>query len=51
MAITKSHTVPKTGWQGLKENWHSDLLAAISVSLVALLLGLDVAVASGAEPI
>lgn len=45
------HTLPKTGWQGLIENWRSDFLAAISVSLVAMPLGLGVAVASGAPPI
>jgi MFS superfamily sulfate permease-like transporter len=43
--------VPKTGLKGLVENWQSDLLAAISVSLVALPLGLAVAFASGFEPI
>ncbi len=51
MNVKKTHEVPKTGWKGLKENWRSDLLAAISVSLVAMPLGLGVAVASGAEPI
>jgi MFS superfamily sulfate permease-like transporter len=43
--------VPKTGFKGLVENWQSDLLASISVSLVALPLGLAVAFASGFEPI
>lgn len=42
---------PATGWQGLKENWRNDLIAAISVALVALPLGLGIAVASGVEPI
>jgi MFS superfamily sulfate permease-like transporter len=51
MGLKKTHVLPKTGWQGLVENWRSDLLAAISVALVALPLGLGVAVASGAEPI
>ncbi len=45
------HILPKTGWKGLIQNWRSDFLAAISVSLVALPLGLGVAVASGAPPI
>lgn len=45
------HTLPETGWKGLLQNWRSDFLAAISVSLVALPLGLGVAVASGAPPI
>lgn len=43
--------IPKTGWAGLKENWQSDLLAALSVSLVALPLALGIAVASDVEPI
>jgi len=43
--------IPKTGLAGLKENWQSDLLAALSVSLVALPLALGIAVASGVEPI
>lgn len=51
MSLSKAHLVPKTGWKGLKENFRADFLAAISVSLVALPLGLGVAVASGAEPI
>lgn len=51
MSLTNHHTIPKTGWKGLTENWRSDFLAAISVSLVALPLGLGIAVASGAEPI
>ncbi len=42
---------PKTGLKGLFENWQSDILAAISVSLVALPLGLGIAVASGVPPI
>jgi len=33
------------------ENWRSDFLAAISVALVAMPLGLGIAVASGAPPI
>ncbi|WP_373514388.1 SulP family inorganic anion transporter, partial [Persicitalea sp.] len=43
-------TLPKTGFAGLKENWQSDLLAALSVSLVALPLGLGIAIASEAPP-
>ncbi len=45
------HVIPSTGWKGLVENWRSDFLAAISVSLVAMPLGLGVALASGAPPI
>lgn len=43
--------VPKTGFKGLKENWKSDVIAAISVSLVALPLALGIAIASDVEPI
>ena len=49
--LQSSHTPPSDGWKGLKENWRSDFLAAISVSFVAMPLGLGVAVASGAPPI
>jgi len=45
------HEVPDSGWKGIVSHWRSDALAAISVSLVALPLGLGVAVASGAPPI
>ncbi|RMG77756.1 MAG: SulP family inorganic anion transporter [Bacteroidetes bacterium] len=44
------HRLPATGWQGLKENWRNDLIAAISVSMVALPLGLGIAIASDAPP-
>ncbi len=39
------------GWKGFAQNWRSDLIAAISVSLVAMPLGLAVAAASGVPPI
>ena len=39
---------PKKGFQGLVENWQSDLLAAVSVSLIALPLSLGIALAAGA---
>lgn len=42
--------IPKTGFKGLKENWQSDLIAAFSVSMVALPLGLGIAIASGVPP-
>lgn len=45
------HEVPQSGWKGIVKHWRSDFLAAISVSLVALPLGLGVAAASGAPPI
>lgn len=39
---------PKTGVKGLLENFQSDLIAAISVSLIALPLSLGIALAAGA---
>ena len=45
-----NHFIPRDGFKGLKENWRSDLFAAISVSLVALPLALGIAVASGMSP-
>jgi len=44
------NTIPASGIKGLKENWRNDLLAAISVSLVALPLALGIAVASNVAP-
>ena len=42
--------IPKTGIKGLFENWQSDLLASISVALVALPLALGIAIASNMPP-
>ncbi|MFT5167926.1 MAG: MFS superfamily sulfate permease-like transporter [Saprospiraceae bacterium] len=42
--------IPKTGFSGLVENWQSDLIAAVSVSLVALPLALGIAYASNVPP-
>ena len=39
---------PKKGFQGLVENWQSDLIAGISVALIALPLSLGIALAAGA---
>lgn len=39
---------PKTGYQGLIENWQSDAIAALSVALIALPLSLGIALAAGA---
>ncbi len=39
---------PKTGLRGLIENWQGDVIAAISVSLIALPLSLGIALAAGA---
>ena len=41
-------SAPKTGFKGLIENWQSDLIAAVSVSLIALPLSLGIALAAGA---
>ena len=48
--MSTNHFIPRDGFKGLKENWRSDLFAAISVSLVALPLALGIAVASGMSP-
>ena len=39
---------PKKGFKGLIENWQSDLIAAVSVALIALPLSLGIALAAGA---
>ncbi|NND08582.1 MAG: SulP family inorganic anion transporter, partial [Saprospiraceae bacterium] len=41
-------STPKEGIQGLIENWQSDLIAAVSVALIALPLSLGIALAAGA---
>lgn len=41
---------PKEGFKGLIENWRSDLVAALSVALIALPLSLGIALAAGAPP-
>jgi len=41
-------TIPKKGVQGLIQNWRSDLIAAVSVALIALPLSLGIALAAGA---
>ncbi|MEL6633362.1 MAG: SulP family inorganic anion transporter [Bacteroidota bacterium] len=41
---------PQKGLRGLVENWQSDLIAAISVALIALPLSLGIALAAGAPP-
>jgi MFS superfamily sulfate permease-like transporter len=43
--------IPARGIQGLKENWRNDLIASISVAMVALPLSLGIALASGVPPI
>jgi len=41
---------PQKGFRGLIENWQSDLIAALSVALIALPLSLGIALAAGAPP-
>ena len=43
--------IPSEGWKGILRHWRDDLVAAISVSLVALPLSLAIAVAAGVPPI
>ncbi|MEJ6776390.1 MAG: SulP family inorganic anion transporter [Crocinitomicaceae bacterium] len=43
--------IPFTGLKGLAKHWKNDVVAAISVSLVALPLSLAIAVAAGIPPI
>jgi MFS superfamily sulfate permease-like transporter len=50
MSIIREN-IPSTGWRGIKDHWHNDLISAISVSLVALPLSLAIAVAVGVSPI
>lgn len=46
--VRMSEATPKKGIQGLIENWQSDLIAAVSVALIALPLSLGIALAAGA---
>ena len=48
--IKNVENAPGKGYKALRGHWKSDLLAAFSVSLVALPLALGVAYASGAPP-
>ena len=47
MAEVKSFTSPDTGVGSFAQNWRHDLIAAVSVALVALPLGLGISIASG----
>ncbi|MEZ4920190.1 MAG: SulP family inorganic anion transporter [Saprospiraceae bacterium] len=50
MPLTSSHEIPFDWFKGLAQNWRNDLIAAVSVSLVAMPLALGIAVASGVPP-
>ncbi|MCB9046561.1 MAG: SulP family inorganic anion transporter [Chitinophagales bacterium] len=43
-----AHNTPSDWFKGLAQNWRNDLVAAVSVSLVALPLALGIAIAAGA---
>ena len=49
--MSRPENIPSTGLKGIRENWRNDLIASLSVALVALPLALGIAVASGVEPI
>lgn len=51
MSVLHPHHPPATGFRGLRENWHNDVLAAFSVSMVALPLSLGIAVAAEAPAV
>jgi len=48
--MNKQFTLPKTGIDGLKQNWRSDILAGFFVFLIALPLSLGIAIGSGFPP-
>lgn len=51
MTSGNKNDIPKKGFAGLRKYWRDDLIAGFSVALVALPLGLGVAIASGAPPL
>lgn len=48
---TNHDEIPAEGWLGLRKHWRNDLIAAISVALVALPLSLAIAKGMGLPPI
>jgi MFS superfamily sulfate permease-like transporter len=51
MSVTSPHSVtPADGLRGLRDHWRSDLISAFAVALVALPLGLGIAMASNVPP-
>ncbi len=51
MAKGVRENIPLTGWKGLKKHWKNDVVAAVSVALVALPLSLAIAKGMGVPPI
>lgn len=47
----KREDLPANGWLGIKKHWRNDVIAAISVALVALPLSLAIAKGMGLPPI
>ena len=43
--------IPKEGFAGLNQNWRDDVIASLSVALVALPLSMAIAIASGVQPL
>lgn len=48
--MPERENIPLTGFNGIRENWRNDVIASLSVALVALPLALGIAVASGVAP-
>ena len=46
----KNVLIPADGLAGLKENWKTDIVSGFIISLIALPLGLGIAMASGVPP-
>ena len=49
--MNEKQVPPKDWLPGLKENWREDLISAFSVALVAMPLGLGIAIASDVPPV
>jgi MFS superfamily sulfate permease-like transporter len=51
MSVASPHSnIPADGLKGLRDHWRSDLISAFAVALVALPLGLGIAMASNVPP-